>query len=70
MTTTVVISSPAPNHQDVEVFGRYVDQDGNDYGDLVPIATLAEGQSATAYIHSGLRLVIVEKPKLLPAPTA
>jgi hypothetical protein len=67
MTTTVVISSPRPNHQRVRVAIGALDADrnfipgGHDY-------VLGEGESTVVYVHDGAAFVITEAPKAATVP--
>lgn len=61
MTTTVNISSPIPNHEDVLVEVQSLDVEGNwktSYS-----FTLNEGQSKASYVYGNQRLIVTEKIK-------
>ncbi len=59
MTTTVVIRSPAPNHQDVLVQLEDVRPDGTTF-QVGNARRLKEGGTITEHVHGGRRLVITE----------
>ena len=59
MTTTVVIRSPAPNHEDLVVQLQAVDAAGA-WLNAGPPVRLTEGMSVSEYVHGGKRLVITE----------
>lgn len=59
MTTTVVIRSPAPNHQDVLVQKQSVAVDGS-WADVGAPVRVTEGMAVTEYVYGGRRLVITE----------
>ena len=71
MTTTVVISSPSPNHENLKVISQYIDSDGNisSYGS---IQVLTDGESCQLHVHGGMRVTITEvlkgPPVVAPAP--
>ncbi len=63
MTTSVVISSPKPNHQSVKVTQGYV-KDGvfcgaGQYSEVV----LGDGESTVVYVHDGAAFLVTEVPK-------
>ena len=67
MTTTVVVMSPKPNHQNVRVRVFYPDEIGHPDAKAYSDVTLKEGESTTTYVHSGAAIVIEEVEKEPPA---
>jgi hypothetical protein len=62
VTTTIRISSPAPNHEDLLVQREVVTADGR----VVPegqAVRVREGGHLTEHLYSGRRLVITEIPR-------
>lgn len=62
MTTTVIITSPKPNHHRVGVVFEYVDKGGLITGRQAELV-LDDGQSHVAHVYDGMRLVITEIKK-------
>lgn len=69
MTTTVVISSPEPNHENLKVCAYYTDGNGN-LATIHSDATLTDGESVTLHVHGSMKVLIseVQKPKPEPVP--
>ncbi len=63
MTTSVIITSPKPNHHRVGVQIQALDHAGNPIGELGPCIELDDGQSHVAWVHDHNRLVITEIKK-------
>jgi hypothetical protein len=68
MTTTVIISSPTPNHQNVGVYYQFLGADGRPAEEERLVATLGDGQSTVVHVHSSARLVITEIAKVRTEP--
>ena len=68
MTTTVIISSPRPNHQKVGVQVEYLDAFGRVSGNAGPQIVLDDGESTIVYVHYAARVVVAEVPREAPAP--
>ena len=62
MTTTVIISSPKPNNNDVLVETLHVQKDGS-YVALPYPTLLHEGQSTVVHVHGFNRIEVREVPK-------
>lgn len=62
MTTSVVIRSPAPNHQDIQVELQDVRPDGTAFR-VGNVRTLKEGGTITEHVHARRRIVITEVPR-------
>jgi hypothetical protein len=70
VTTTVVIRSPAPNHQDLHVEIQQVGRDGAWRPQGSPIR-VKEGGLLSQHVYRGQRLVITEvEREAPPAATA
>ena len=67
MTTTVTISSPKPNHQDVKVSILYQNRDGT-YSETGAPVILHEGESTVVYVHGSNRIEINEIAKEVESP--
>lgn len=59
MTTSVVIRSPVPNHQDLEIQLEDVRPDGSTFRVGNP-RQVKEGGTITEHVHAGRRIVITE----------
>jgi hypothetical protein len=68
MTTTVIITSPTPNHNNIGVAIQFLDAAGEPSSDTHFVATLTDGQSTVVHVHSTARLVITEIAKVRAEP--
>jgi hypothetical protein len=59
MTTQVIVKSPKPNHQDVQV-----DTVTQEEGEVLTSRRLTEGEEASFYVYQGQSLNISEIPKI------
>lgn len=62
MTTSVVIRSPAPNHQDLQIQLEDVAPDGTTFRVGNP-RTIREGGVVSEHVHARRRIVITEVPR-------
>lgn len=62
MTTSVIISSPKPNHENVKVCGEYLDTSGN-FASIASEVVLTDGESTQLYVHGSMRVTITEVQK-------
>lgn len=67
MTTTVIIKSQNPNHENVEIIARNP-ATGKQHTSCY--AVLGDGNTHTAYVHDGSELLIREIKKSDSAPTS
>jgi hypothetical protein len=65
MTTSVVIRTPSPNHQDVMVQKQSVDAEGR-WTDVGPPMRLTWGMSLSEFVFGGRRLVVTETTREAP----
>lgn len=63
MTTTVVISSPEPNHQKVGVQVVYPAALGHPAHSAGRQIVLDDGESTVVYVHGGAEVVVTEIPR-------
>lgn len=63
MTTSVIIMSPKPNHQNVRVQTHYLDEQGKPVGPAYSDVTLTDGESTQAYVHGSMMLTVTEIEK-------
>jgi hypothetical protein len=68
MTTSAIVRSPAPNHQDLMVQTQMVDSTGA-WVDAGPPTRLREGGVLSEHVYGGKRLVITEAAREAPRVT-
>ena len=63
MTTSVTISSPSPNHQNLRVTQEYYDEEGRISLGICHENILTDGDNERFFVYRGVRLIVEEVDK-------